>query len=713
MSECRVKALGDIDRPPRPDFVLALAHLSPLDPDDHCTLNGVARQMAYLPESSSFANPDTGLAAITSRGETLEDTQVIITDEIETARSRNASVPIASLLPELLTQIFAIIKFANPPSRNPDQTVDLGWIPSATHVCHYWREVALAHSMLWTDIIFALGPRWAEELLVRSKTAPLSLVWKPEGIEPRIPSSPVVEGLIATGLIRTRELEVWLPGAPILDSLFQSLLLISAPMLDIVWLRAEEGLESTRWSTVHSSIPHGFFEGKGSRLRTLTLIDISSGWASLPTSALEYLSINFSTAEPHAIPMPTQALDQFIDFLENTPTLERLVLRQGLPYNAFLGSQAGRVVNLPRLRQVELMGPRLAIANLLSHINTDVLLELRLSLRRNGHRQNTFPDYGFFIPPHLYPALDIVIVRDGPNDDGLLENFVLAHPAPNLTRFELSSDRQQLHGPIPQFVSSRAPKLHNLTLRGFGFSLEHLPVANLTRLHLALPDPSWSSVTLDGLLDRLQATSTLQVLILVHCLPSHVIGSAPSHAAERVIPLPNLRRFILYGKSRDVAAFAHHVDLPAGAQLDINCNVPDGHNTESEWDPPSAFVFKPVAPARSFTCKLQMSPGLQTNGHLLVVRGYRRFDTVGAIPLVERLELNHDPDIRIALRTPIAQRPTIQDVIKIWSPAIVFQALDIMCIPKYEGRWDLPQSAWRDIFRQLRSVQHLSLRTAR
>ncbi|KAI0059864.1 hypothetical protein BV25DRAFT_1787573, partial [Artomyces pyxidatus] len=77
---------------------------------------------------------------------------------------------------ELLVRIFHfLIHSSSPPPDFWQRKISPEWISSTTHICRYWRQVALASPALWTDIAFDLGPRWLEEMVARSKAAPLSL----------------------------------------------------------------------------------------------------------------------------------------------------------------------------------------------------------------------------------------------------------------------------------------------------------------------------------------------------------------------------------------------------------------------------------------------------------------------------------------------------------------------------------------------------------
>ncbi|KAI0259235.1 hypothetical protein BC834DRAFT_1045439 [Gloeopeniophorella convolvens] len=97
--------------------------------------------------------------------------------------------PTAHFPPEVLRRIFLISAIeVNPFPLNVDETLgdtdgweddhdharDLRWI-TLTHVCRGWREAALAYPRLWATPAFGLGLTWVEEMLRRSKNAPLVL----------------------------------------------------------------------------------------------------------------------------------------------------------------------------------------------------------------------------------------------------------------------------------------------------------------------------------------------------------------------------------------------------------------------------------------------------------------------------------------------------------------------------------------------------------
>ena len=51
----------------------------------------------------------------------------------------------------------------------------LAWINTTTHVCSWWRSIALADCSLWTNPTVYLGLKWFQEILRRSGGSMLSL----------------------------------------------------------------------------------------------------------------------------------------------------------------------------------------------------------------------------------------------------------------------------------------------------------------------------------------------------------------------------------------------------------------------------------------------------------------------------------------------------------------------------------------------------------
>ncbi|KAG2015325.1 hypothetical protein CC2G_008608 [Coprinopsis cinerea AmutBmut pab1-1] len=97
--------------------------------------------------------------------------QVLIEKRMRLLRfERNKLSPVSRLPAEVLSEIFV---WRASPTEKPRM-----WVPSITHVCASWREIALNFPPLWSTIhgpAQNMGPSWLATFLERSKGAPLSI----------------------------------------------------------------------------------------------------------------------------------------------------------------------------------------------------------------------------------------------------------------------------------------------------------------------------------------------------------------------------------------------------------------------------------------------------------------------------------------------------------------------------------------------------------
>ncbi|VDB87704.1 unnamed protein product [Peniophora sp. CBMAI 1063] len=98
--------------------------------------------------------------------------------EHEVARLRaqlNASSPSHMIPPDIWMNIFHHLAALMPHSYGYQDCGGLGWIRAATHVCRYWRSVAMQDKSLWRHATEALGPEWLALMLSRSGYKPEAL----------------------------------------------------------------------------------------------------------------------------------------------------------------------------------------------------------------------------------------------------------------------------------------------------------------------------------------------------------------------------------------------------------------------------------------------------------------------------------------------------------------------------------------------------------
>ena len=121
-------------------------------------------------------NPSSVMDATNAERQVLEaeaETEKCIRDLAVKRRKLNALLPIASLPPEILADIFLDFSVAwrRKHVGQPGEPAARRWIRIA-HVCHYWRETCLSTPHLWTDI-YGNNLAWTRMLLERSQQAPI------------------------------------------------------------------------------------------------------------------------------------------------------------------------------------------------------------------------------------------------------------------------------------------------------------------------------------------------------------------------------------------------------------------------------------------------------------------------------------------------------------------------------------------------------------
>ncbi|KAI0041443.1 hypothetical protein FA95DRAFT_1611006 [Auriscalpium vulgare] len=87
-------------------------------------------------------------------------------------QQRNSLIPVARLPPEIIRAIFAFCSDIDRPWIEEGLSDYPGWL-AVTHVCRRWRDVALEYPGLWADVLYSLGPAWADAFVERAQTMPL------------------------------------------------------------------------------------------------------------------------------------------------------------------------------------------------------------------------------------------------------------------------------------------------------------------------------------------------------------------------------------------------------------------------------------------------------------------------------------------------------------------------------------------------------------
>src|SRR5277367_4424458 len=218
-------------------------------------------------------------------------------------------IPCITLPPELLRMIFKACADPLCDEQNPwswPKQSDMRWI-AITHVCRYWRSVALGYSDLWKRPYF-FNPDLTMEMIHRSQGANLEVIIH-TGYRWIVPST--IIPMVLPELHRVSLLHL------VYSESFSSLiegLVSAAPKLEYLCLDAP--------SSFH--ILNTIFSRETPALRylelhecTLTSPSPSSGTASSPNSRIGRIPSTIS---------------QIVSFLRGAPMLHTLILNKVLPF---------------------------------------------------------------------------------------------------------------------------------------------------------------------------------------------------------------------------------------------------------------------------------------------------------------------------------------------------------------------------------------------
>ena len=320
---------------------------------------------------SSIRISNTRSAAISSTDKEIEAARLHI---LSLLTRRNGLAPVSLLPSELLARIFHFHALDEPSWSNGET---FGWI-KVTHVCRYWRHVALEDSSLWARFS-GLPPSTTclAEILARAKGVPLTIDF--DG-----PQNSETFSIITSHLSHTRELRL----RNLCDSFangnsIQELCNLEAPMLE----HFELEVPSFCPMTIQTFDGTRLFKGQASKLRTFSLCQIPIPWSLVPRTQLSQLRIVLSKEIFTVDAIQSFGLNQLIDALTYSPTLEDLVLKFCLPPMLSHCSAAtpGQIIHLPRLSHLCLAGSSPRVARLLEmfELPSSTKLHLRCASENN------------------------------------------------------------------------------------------------------------------------------------------------------------------------------------------------------------------------------------------------------------------------------------------------------------------------------------------
>ncbi|KAI0041664.1 hypothetical protein FA95DRAFT_1598858 [Auriscalpium vulgare] len=310
-------------------------------------------------------------------------------------KPRNALAPISILPPEILALVFSFHAINQPAAREnlPYDIEDplapnwiqsqLGWI-TVTHVCHQWRQVALQHASLWTNVSFSLGDDCAEEMLRRSRTFEESTSLTSRS-PPRMRTSSRERALLLDHIYHTQK--ILLMGSSGLLSPIVKSLTVPAPILETLDLKGSIFRDYT------ITIPANLFGNHAPALRHLSLDGFRIPWDSPLLTNLTSLELSLSLSEAggNAIFSFEEITDdefskdameptheQLFAILERMPSLQLLSLDLCLPSAPVPEDLTDRIVQLPCLTRLELVGSVINTFRLVQHLDFPPLTALRI-----------------------------------------------------------------------------------------------------------------------------------------------------------------------------------------------------------------------------------------------------------------------------------------------------------------------------------------------
>ena len=226
---------------------------------------------------------------------------------IRSLKVRHNSLSFISRLPaELLSWIFELLALSEGAMAVYRKPHCVG----VSHVCSQWRHTALECPRVWTHIQGSFYPRWALEMLKRSKMAPITL--KGLACWGSAERNPVMAALEQLPRIEHLELTIRC-GWPKLKEIFS---LGAAPLLHTFQITSEDD----SWELMH--LPENIFSGSDGapQLRCLSLRGCSFNWKFKFLCSLTHLTV---------LQVPTEcrlSVNDLITNLGNMPQLESIHL---------------------------------------------------------------------------------------------------------------------------------------------------------------------------------------------------------------------------------------------------------------------------------------------------------------------------------------------------------------------------------------------------
>ena len=219
------------------------------------------------------------------------------------------------------------------------------WIV-VSYVCQYWRNVALHCANLWGNHLSFVSPKWMNELLRRSKNAPLIVhVYLQHSGSQLGPIRSLEKALRNMERIQ----DLWIDCPHDMIEVIQPRLNVAAPFLRSLYLSARVNEDD------HFVINKDTLPGAMPDLRKVYLSSFSVDWSSSMFNGLTELTLG------HLFNEPMDCWNGILRILRQLPHLRQLRLDTIVPPDTDVifpqSGEQGERISLPRLEKLALTGP--------------------------------------------------------------------------------------------------------------------------------------------------------------------------------------------------------------------------------------------------------------------------------------------------------------------------------------------------------------------
>ena len=268
--------------------------------------------------------------------------------------------------PEILAAIF--LEYARDSASLWNSTIVPRWV-AVSYVCQYWRDVALQCANLWGGHLFFVSSEWMDELLRRSKKAPLVVridLRRCSGLRVG-PTNSLKKALQNMERIQ----DLWIDCPESMIEMIQPRLSVATPLLQSLHLSGCINLEGHHFVMKTDTLP-----GVMPSLRKVYLSSFHVDWSSPIFNRLVELTLG------DLINQPMECWSGVLRILRQLPYLRLLRLDTIVPPNIdpiFPNSrEQSECISLPHLEELALTGPISWTIALLTHLKFSKSTIIRL-----------------------------------------------------------------------------------------------------------------------------------------------------------------------------------------------------------------------------------------------------------------------------------------------------------------------------------------------